>query len=168
MTDIGANRCFDPTGKKCIMPQHGSGPETKDGAGSGYLTAKDYKDILELGKDLGIRIVPEIVAPSHSAAAITAMKNRDDYTLTDPDQIDNSQSVQGFYDNTLNPCMDKTYEFLETVVSAFAKMHENYMDIHNHFHIGYVTYTTKVLKFYQRRRSQRRVFRNKSNLSRIG
>ena len=136
MTEIGAQRCFDPTGTKCIMPQHGSGPEKNDGAGSGFLTEKDYTNILKLGKELGIRIVPEIVAPSHSAAAITAMKNRDDYQLVDSEQNDDSQSVQGFYDNTLNPCMDDTFKFLHTVVGAIAKMHENYMDIHNHFHIG--------------------------------
>ena len=143
LTRIGGSRCFDPTEKECIMPQHGSGPEKDDGNGTGHLTQKDYVDILKKGKELGIKIVPEIVAPSHSAAAITAMKGNSEYALTDPDQSDESQSVQGFYDNTLNPCMPDTYKFLEKVVGSIADMHKDYMDIHNHFHIGLVLYKSK-------------------------
>ena len=143
LTKVGGARCFDPTETECIMPQHGSGPEKTDGAGSGHLTKKDYESILDKGKKLGIRIVPEIVAPSHSAAAITAMKNAvkdngEPWRLLDEDQVDESQSVQGFYDNTLNPCLDDTYEFLEKVVNSIADMHKDYINegLHNHFHIG--------------------------------
>ena len=64
------------------------------------------------------------------------MKGNADYVLTDPEQSDDSQSVQGFYDNTLNPCMPDTYKFLEKVVGSIADMHKDYMDVHNHFHIG--------------------------------
>ena len=72
MTDIGSNRCFDPIGDKCIWPQFGSGPERNDGAGSGFVSQDEYVEILEYAYDLGIRVVPEIVAPSHAGAAVQA------------------------------------------------------------------------------------------------
>ena len=90
----------DFKGDRCIMPQFGSGPD-EDGQGnpgSGYLTQAQYRDILKHAEGLGIRIVPEIVAPSHSAAAIQAMRvrNNDTTLLTDPEQpADESQSIQG-------------------------------------------------------------------------
>ena len=82
------------------MPQFGSGPDAdgQGNPGSGYLTQAQYRDILKHAEGLGIRVVPEIVAPSHSAAAIQAMRirNNDTTLLTDPDQpADESQSVQG-------------------------------------------------------------------------
>ena len=80
------------------MPQFGSGPEDGQGnSGSGFLTQAQYRDILKHAEGLGIRIVPEIVAPSHNAAAIQAMRvrNNDTTLLTDPQQPpDESQSVQ--------------------------------------------------------------------------
>ena len=80
------------------MPQFGSGPEDGQGnPGSGFLTQAHYRDILKHAEGLGIRIVPEIVAPSHNAAAIQAMRvrNNDTTLLTDPEQPpDESQSVQ--------------------------------------------------------------------------
>ena len=57
------------------MPQLGSGPTTET-SGSGYFTTKDYVSILNKGAQLGIRIVPEIVAPGHNAAAIQSMEHR--------------------------------------------------------------------------------------------
>ena len=47
LTTIGGSRCFDPTEKECIMPQHGSGPEKSDGYGSGpELSILQYSKIL--------------------------------------------------------------------------------------------------------------------------
>ena len=70
LTNIGSNRCFDPIGDKCIWPQFGSGPEPNDGAGSGFVSQDQYIEILEYASELGIRVVPEIVAPSHAGAAV--------------------------------------------------------------------------------------------------
>ena len=111
-----------------------SGPEKDSGTGSGYITSEEYRQLLERAAQLKIRVVPEIVAPGHSGAAIAAVKHR--YDIVDPDQEGDSSSVQHFYDDTLNPCMEGSYEFLTDVVAAFADMHADYMHIHNHFHIG--------------------------------
>ena len=57
----------------------GSGPETDSSqGGSGFLSQDQYRKILKKGYELNIRIVPEIVAPGHSGAAIHAMKLRND------------------------------------------------------------------------------------------
>ena len=144
LTEYASKRCFDPTRTKCIMPQMGSGPETDSSeGGSGFLTQNEYKQILEKAEKLNIRIVPEIVAPGHSGAAIHAMKlrNQTEYLLTDPDQdSDDSTSVQGYYDNTINPCIESSFNFLSTVVGEIANMHKEYMNHHNYFHLGYESY----------------------------
>ena len=85
------------------MPQLGSGPKKDSGAGSGFFTRDEYKEILRIATEYGIRIVPEIVAPGHNAAAIQAMewyeknKNDESYRLSDPDQEEGGFSIQGFY-----------------------------------------------------------------------
>ena len=140
--EIGGSRCHDLTGEHCIMPQLGSGPDKEKGAGSGYFNRAQYKEILKIATDYGIRIVPEIVAPGHNAAAIQAMhwyeKNNNDeqYRLTDPDQEESGFSIQGFYNNVMNPCMDSTFTFLQKIVGQFKEDHEEYKHIQNHFHIG--------------------------------
>ena len=67
LTSIGSNRCYDPTMTKCFMPQFGSGPEVGSeggtGTGSGYISQEEYRQLLHAGKDNGVKIVPEIVAP---------------------------------------------------------------------------------------------------------
>ena len=126
------------------MPQLGSGPTT-DSTGSGFLSKADYIDILQRGKKYGIRIVPEIVAPGHNAAAITAMearfrKTKDaTFRLIDPEQEpSNSSSVQNFYNNVMNPCVNGTTNFLVKVLEEIFDMHKSFMGegLHNHFHIG--------------------------------
>ena len=50
----------------------------------------------------------------------------------------------------MNPCIDGSWNFLEKVSDEIAKMHANFMGIHNHFHIGYEKYTSfgsELLKF---------------------
>ena len=142
LTSIGGNRCHDTIGDQCIMPQLGSGPMIDSGAGSGSFSRAQYKEILEMATEHGIRIVPEIVAPGHNAAAIQAMnwyeKNKNDarYKLTDPDQEPGGFSVQGFYDNVMNPCMDSTFDFLQKIVDQFKEDHAPFKEIQNHFHIG--------------------------------
>ena len=47
------------------------------------------------------------------------MKNRNEekFFLHDPDQeIFRSESVQHYFDGTMNPCQESTYNFIETVV----------------------------------------------------
>ena len=84
------------------MPQLGSGPEKFMAGGSGFLTMPDYREILQAGKNAGIHIVPEIVAPGHNYAAILAIEKRfektgdETYRLVDPDAVPSNQaSVQG-------------------------------------------------------------------------
>lgn len=144
LTTIGASRCFDPSQTSCLMPAYGSGPEKDSGAGSGFISRSEYMRLLKRADELNIRIVPEIVAPGHAGAAIAAVK--DIYELIDPDQDDDSTSVQNYYDDTINPCMEGSYHFLTDVVRSFADMHRDYMHIHNHFHIGGDEVNTRYFK----------------------
>lgn len=44
-------------------------------------------------------------------------RNEEKFFLHDPDQeIFRSESVQHYFDGTMNPCQESTYYFLETVV----------------------------------------------------
>ena len=52
---VGANRCHDPTGDICIMPQLGSGPWAGS-SGSGHLTTQDYREILQYAHDRHIQV----------------------------------------------------------------------------------------------------------------
>ena len=110
------------------MPQLGSGPTT-DTSGSGYFSKDEYVSILQKARQVGVRIVPEIVAPGHNVAAIKSMEYRfkktaeDTYRLLDPDQKkSNHSSVQNFYNNAMNPCVNGTWNFLDKVTSEIKKM----------------------------------------------
>ena len=57
------------------------------------------------------------------------MKHRNEkkFFLHDPDQeIFRSESVQHYFDGTMNPCQESTYNFLETVVK-YLKKTESYL-----------------------------------------
>ena len=68
-----------------------------------------------------------------------SQRNDPDYLLSDPDQEHDSTSVQGFYDNIMNPCMESTYNFLNVVAGEISELHRRVdpdFQLHNHFHIG--------------------------------
>ena len=148
LTKFGGARCFDT--KKCLAPQIGSGAKTST-SGSGYLTVTDYKKILQLSKTLHIEIIPEFDMPGHSHAAIKAMeyrflnynasrnetirKDASKFLLAEPDDPSKYFSVQMFRDNAVNPCLNSTYDFIEHVLSALVRIHENVSPL-KLFHMG--------------------------------
>lgn len=75
LTDIGAQRCFDPSETECVLPQLGSGPNA-DNFGSGYFTKQDYLEILQYAKARHIEVIPEIDMPAHARAAVVSMEAR--------------------------------------------------------------------------------------------
>lgn len=136
LTDIGSQRCHDLTEQKCLLPQLGSGPDTNNN-GSGYLSRKDYIEIIEYAKDRFIEVIPEIDMPAHARAAVVAMEARyqrlheagkekeaNEYRLVDPTDTSNTTSVQ-FYDKRsyLNPCLASSQTFVDKVIGEIAKMH---------------------------------------------
>ena len=90
----------------------------------------EYRDILKYAKARHIRVIPEIDMPGHSHAAIMSMEGRrrnsgdDKYTLIDHDDKSKYLSVQQFHTNSLNPCLESTYHFIDHVVGAIVTMHK--------------------------------------------
>ncbi|XP_055883043.1 beta-hexosaminidase-like isoform X2 [Biomphalaria glabrata] len=146
LTEIGGQRCHDPTETRCILPFLGP-PLEKKSPGSGYLTVLDYKELLRYAIDRHIEIIPEIDLPGHSHAAIKAMEARflklyntnltaaQEYLLSDLKDSSAYYSVQKFKDNVVNPCLHSTYAFINKVVGALHDMHKNINPL-KIFHLG--------------------------------
>lgn len=77
----------------------------------GYYTKAEIREIVALGRSLGIEIVPEIDVPGHCHAVLESLP-----LLRDPEETGTYESVQGFANNCLNPGREAVYGFLETVI----------------------------------------------------
>jgi hexosaminidase len=148
LTDIGAKRCQDLTQTTCLLPQLGSGPDTTT-SGSGYYTIADYAEIVAYAQARNIEVIPSMDMPGHSRAAVISMEARykkyaaegdmkaaEMYLLTD--QYDNSKylSVQNYTHNTINPCMESSFVFMDKVISEIANIHKSAGQPLTDYHIG--------------------------------
>lgn len=106
--------------------------------GSGYYTAKDYRDILRYASDRHIEVIPEIDTPGHSRAAIVAMEDRykkfmksenvDEakrFLLSDMDDSSHFLTHQTYKHNVMSPCLHTTFDFLEVVANTLYDMHKD-------------------------------------------
>ncbi|XP_005095957.2 beta-hexosaminidase [Aplysia californica] len=148
LTQIGGRRCHDMTGKNCLMPFLGSGPFANT-SGSGYYTGEDYRAILRYATSRHIEVIPEIDMPGHCTAAIVAMEARYKrlrdagrtsdalkYRLREPKANEtNHYSVQRFNNNVLNPCLQSTFTFVETVINTVYSLHSDIAPL-KVFHFG--------------------------------
>lgn len=137
LTQVGGHRSFDLSEKTSLLPQLGSGPDSKNN-GSGFFSRQDYIDIIKYAKARQIQVIPEVDMPAHARAAVVSMEARYDkfhqagkekeanqYRLVDPTDTSNITTVQ-FYDRTslLNPCLPSTLTFVDKVMLEVRKMHE--------------------------------------------
>lgn len=145
LTQIGSQRCHDPSRKKCVMPHLGScatGKCSKEGPGSGYISVAQYKELLIEANQLNIDIIPEIDMPGHSHAAIIAMEAYErrvgsaEYRISDPKDTSTYLSVQQFTDNAINPCLKSTYKFVEKIITEIRNMHQEAGSPLKIFHFG--------------------------------
>lgn len=148
LTDIGAFRCHDLSETRCLLPQLGSGP-SKDSPVNGYLSSQDYLDILSYAKQRHIDVIPSFDMPGHARAAVKAMEARyqrlmaaeqseaaEEFLLSDLADTTEYLSVQFYRDNTVNPCQESTYHFLDTVISYVQRLHRQAgLPLHT-YHIG--------------------------------
>ncbi|CAH1784243.1 unnamed protein product [Owenia fusiformis] len=141
LTTVGATRCHDLDNTRCIMPQLGSGPGSPDplalGKGSGFYSVADYMEIVEYARHRHIEIRPEFDMPGHAHAPINAMLARynklkgsndtaaKEYLLTDLEDHSNYLSVQHYRDNSVNPCVNSTFTFIEKIIQAMIKVHKD-------------------------------------------
>ncbi len=118
LTTIGATRGADGP----LLPQLGdpAAPRTQ------FYTTADLHAVVAHAAGLGIEVVPEIDIPGHSAAMLAALPH-----LVDPDEPPSYVSVQGYFNNALNPAIEATYDALGLVFDAMVAVFPS-----RHIHVG--------------------------------
>ncbi|PKG57045.1 family 20 glycosylhydrolase [Shewanella sp. GutDb-MelDb] len=148
LTDIGSKRCHDLKEDNCLLPQLGSGPFS-DTKVNGYYSKADYIEILQYAAARQIQVIPSMDMPGHSRAAIKSMEARyrklmkagltaeaEQYLLSDRDDKTVYSSVQYYDDNTLNVCMESTFNFIDKVIDEIADLHKTAGVPLSRYHIG--------------------------------
>ncbi|XP_053390345.1 uncharacterized protein LOC123562093 isoform X1 [Mercenaria mercenaria] len=139
LTQIASKRCHSDYKGICTVPQLGSGPDINS-SGSGYYTIQDYREILKYANDRHIEVIPEIETPGHAAAAIAAMEYRESeimkmkqhgnqnlpetYVLTKHTDKNEVFSPKKWTRNTMDPCLNTTYNFVESVIDSLIHLHQ--------------------------------------------
>ncbi len=110
LTGIGATRGPDEK----LRPQLGNGAEPV----SGFYSQAEVRAVVAHAASLHVEVVPEIDIPGHNAATLVALPHLGD----GQEAPDSYQSVQGYANNALNPALEETYSFLETVFDELAAL----------------------------------------------
>lgn len=137
LTQVGAVRGHTTDNKDNIQPAFASGGIPDQLPGSGYLSRKDFIDILKYATVRHIQVIPEIESPGHARAAIKAMENRYEklmkagkpdeamkYRLIDPRDKSQYRSVQGWNDNVMDVALPSVYNFMEKVSDELILMYK--------------------------------------------
>ncbi|MEH6394174.1 family 20 glycosylhydrolase [Pseudoalteromonas sp.] len=148
LTDIGAKRCLDLTEQQCLLPQLGAGLDSSSVV-NGYYSQADYIEILKHAQAHFIEVIPSLDMPGHSRAAIVAMEARfkrltaqgkdkqaAQYRLLEPSDKTQYSSIQHYDDNTLNVCLDSTYQFIDKVLDEVSALHIKAGVPFKTYHIG--------------------------------
>lgn len=127
LTKIGAVRRYSGTKANpfaetdAIYPQFADNWDNHGAPGSGYLSRKDYIEILRYAKQRHILVIPEIDMPGHMHAAKVAMYPRLSDSVMDSRQY---MSPQKFSDCVMNVNSPFALEFAEHVVMDIVAMYE--------------------------------------------
>lgn len=148
LTEIGAQRCFDPSEEQCLMPQLGAGIDTNS-AVNGYYSVDDYQQILRAASARHIQVIPSLDMPGHSRSSVKAMTARykkyqaledeakaTEFLLEDFDDTTTYSSVQFYGDNTINACLESSYAFVTEVMLQVKKIHADAGQPLTRYHIG--------------------------------
>lgn len=95
-------------GDGCTIPGVFGGGKGPTG---GTYSSEDVARIIEHASSLGISVMPEIEIPAHSLALIKVIPE-----MRDSEDRSCEESVQGYSENTINPAMPATWEFLGKVI----------------------------------------------------
>lgn len=96
----------------------------------GFYTQDDIRELVQYGKDHFLNILPEVDVPGHSLAAVVAYPELSCTPGADKYQVRSGEHMMDFgaggikalVDNTLNPASEKTYEFLDKVMTEVAQL----------------------------------------------
>jgi hexosaminidase len=86
----------------------------------GFYTQDDIKELVQYAKERFVNIMPEIDVPGHSLAAVVAYPELSVTAGADKYQVRSGERMR--VDNTLNPSSEKTYAFLDKVVTEVAQL----------------------------------------------
>ncbi|WNC71062.1 family 20 glycosylhydrolase [Thalassotalea psychrophila] len=148
LTDISSKRCLDLTEQRCLLPQLGAGVDPNSSV-NGYYSKQDYKEILQYASERFIQVIPSLDMPGHSRSSIVAMKARYNKLMAQGDEQGAKQfllhdqndttvysSVQYYNDNTINACMESSYDFIAKVMDEVKVMHSDAGHPLTRYHIG--------------------------------
>ena len=99
--------------REIIPPVYGTG-YYKSG---GYYSKEDIQELVLFAKDLNIEIMPEIDLPAHSWALLQVMPQLYDHAANI-----NSEDIGNYKNNTINPALNETLEFLNKVLNDISKL----------------------------------------------
>jgi len=86
----------------------------------GFYTQEDIKELVRYAKERFLDIMPEIDVPGHSLAAVVSYPELSCTPGADQYQVRSGERTMG--DNTLNPSSEKTYAFLDKVLTEVAQL----------------------------------------------
>ncbi|MBC8257456.1 MAG: beta-N-acetylhexosaminidase [SAR324 cluster bacterium] len=101
-------------GHGCTIPGVFGGSKGPTG---GTYSAEDVSRIIEHASSLGISVMPEIEIPAHSLALLKVIPE-----MRDPEDKSFEVSVQGYCENTINPAMPATWNFLKKVLPEISAL----------------------------------------------
>lgn len=131
LTEVGARRGYtldDSAFLKQLYSGNGN-PDTPEGASNGYITRRQFIELLRYCDSLGIHVIPEIESPGHARAAIKAMEARyrntgdDTFRMIEDGDTSRYTTAQAYHDNLMNPALNGTYRFMEKVIDEIAAMY---------------------------------------------
>ncbi|ASU35970.1 beta-N-acetylhexosaminidase [Mucilaginibacter xinganensis] len=96
----------------------------------GFYTQDDIRELVQYGRDRFLNIMPEVDVPGHSLAAVVSYPELSCTPGADKYQVRSGEHMMDFgptgikalVDNTLNPASEKTYEFLDKVMTEVAQL----------------------------------------------
>ncbi len=149
LTEVGSHRGYTTDEHYCLYPAYCGGwnPDANTTA-NGYLTERDYVDIVHHANQLGIQVIPEIDMPGHSRAAIRAMEERYrrllpvseekawEYRLADPNDSSVYSSAQYYTDDVICIALPSCYTFAQKVITELARMHQEAGQPLTMMHVG--------------------------------
>jgi hexosaminidase len=148
LTDIGSKRCFEPSEENCLITQLGSGVDDTTSV-NGFYSVSEYSEILKAATARHIQVIPSLDMPGHSRAAVKAMtarykkyQAREDeekakqFLLDDFEDSTEYLSVQFYNDNTINVCLESSYDFVVEVMTQVKKIHADAGQPLTRYHIG--------------------------------
>ena len=96
-----------------VPPIFGSGPNPTGGC----YDSIDIKRIIERASSNYIDVMPEFDLPGHNLSLIQLFP-----TTRDPEDKSNEVSIQGYFQNTLNPAMPETFLLIEPLIDDLCNL----------------------------------------------